>query len=71
MLAKESVLDCLAPAEREVADMLMQGLSLRDISELRARSYNTCRNQLAAVHLKLGTRSVAQIFAKFGRAPSM
>jgi DNA-binding CsgD family transcriptional regulator len=54
----------LSPAEREVALLLLKGLSLKEIGELRATSERTVRQQSLAVYRKgeLGGRAELAAF---------
>lgn len=54
----------LTSAEKQVARLLRNGLSLREISQRRNVSYNTIRNQVSAIHSKLGTHHIGELLAK-------
>ncbi|SEQ88272.1 regulatory protein, luxR family [Loktanella sp. DSM 29012] len=70
-LMRAQALQSLSRAERDVVLALCRGKSLRDISSERGVSYNTCRNQLAAAHLKLGTRTLVDVVRDFYPALSV
>lgn len=55
----------LSPAEREVALLLLKGLSLKEIGELRATSERTVRQQSLAVYRKAGLGGRAELAAFF------
>ena len=63
---KVALTGLLSPAEFAVCSLLAQGLTLRDISDLRQVSYNTVRNQLTKAHDKLKTRSIPDILRLYG-----
>jgi len=44
----------LTPPEREIVRMLAAGYKARAIAEVRGRSYNTVRKQIAMAYEKLG-----------------
>ena len=55
----------LTEAEREVALLLLKGLSLRDIASLRETSERTVRQQALAVYRKAGLAGRAELSAYF------
>jgi DNA-binding CsgD family transcriptional regulator len=55
----------LSPAEREVALLLLKGLSLKEIAELRATSERTVRQQSLAVYRKAELGGRAELAAFF------
>jgi len=55
----------LTPAEREVALLLLKGLSLRDVAVVRATSERTVRQQSLAVYRKAGIAGRAELAAFF------
>ena len=55
----------LTEAEREVALLLLKGLSLREIAALRATSERTVRQQSLAVYRKAGLTGRAELSAFF------
>jgi DNA-binding CsgD family transcriptional regulator len=55
----------LSPAEREIALLLLKGLSLKEIAELRATSERTVRQQSLAVYRKAGLGGRAELAAFF------
>jgi DNA-binding CsgD family transcriptional regulator len=55
----------LTPAEREVALLLLKGLSLKDIAELRATSERTVRQQSLGIYRKSGVAGRAELAAFF------
>jgi DNA-binding CsgD family transcriptional regulator len=55
----------LTPAEREVALLLLKGLTHREIAEARRTTETTIRQQALAVYRKSGLRSRAELSAFF------
>ncbi len=55
----------LSPAEREVALLLLKGLSLKDVAGARATSERTVRQQALAVYRKAGLAGRAELAAFF------
>lgn len=55
----------LSPAEREVALLLLKGLSHKDIADARATSERTVRQQALAVYRKAGLAGRAELAAFF------
>jgi DNA-binding NarL/FixJ family response regulator len=55
----------LSPAEREVALLLLKGLSHKGIAEVRATSERTVRQQALAVYRKAGLAGRAELAAFF------
>jgi len=55
----------LTPAEREVALLLLKGLSHRDVAAIRATSDATIRQQALAVYRKAGLRTRSELSAFF------
>jgi DNA-binding CsgD family transcriptional regulator len=55
----------LTPAEREVALLLLKGLSLKEIAELRATSERTVRQQSLGIYRKSGLAGRAELAAFF------
>jgi DNA-binding CsgD family transcriptional regulator len=55
----------LSPAEREVALLLVKGLSHREAAEVRATSERTVRQQALAVYRKAGLNGRAELAAFF------
>lgn len=55
----------LSPAEREVALLLLKGLSTRDIAELRQTREATVRQQAQGVYRKAGLEGRAELAAFF------
>jgi DNA-binding CsgD family transcriptional regulator len=55
----------LTPAERDVALLLLKGLSLKEIAELRTTSERTARQQSLAVYRKGGLAGRAELAAFF------
>ena len=55
----------LTPAEREVALLLLKGLSLKDVAGLRSKSERTVRQQALAVYRKAGLAGRAELSAFF------
>jgi DNA-binding CsgD family transcriptional regulator len=55
----------LSPAEREVALLLVKGLSHKEAAEVRATSERTVRQQALAVYRKAGLAGRAELAAFF------
>jgi len=55
----------LSPAEREVALLLLKGLSHKDVAEVRRTSERTVRQQALAVYRKAGLAGRAELAAFF------
>ncbi len=55
----------LTPAEREVAFLLLKGLSLKDIARLRGTTEKTARVQSIAVYAKAGLAGRSELSAFF------
>jgi DNA-binding CsgD family transcriptional regulator len=55
----------LSPAEREIAFLLIKGLSLREVAAARKTSERTVRQQAATVYKKSGLEGRAQLSAFF------
>jgi DNA-binding NarL/FixJ family response regulator len=55
----------LTPAEREVALLLLKGLALKDVAQLRATSERTVRQQSLAIYRKSGLAGRAELAAFF------
>lgn len=62
-LASYNALTLLPAKESEVAEFLIAGLTMREISEKRQVSHNTIRNQVAAIYRKLGVKNRAGLLA--------
>ncbi len=60
-LAEVMVPECLSAAEREVARLVLEGRSSREIAKVRGTSARTIANQLAAIFRKLGVSSRAEL----------
>ncbi|HKY63372.1 MAG TPA: helix-turn-helix transcriptional regulator [bacterium] len=61
----------LTPAERRVALALLQGLSNREIGDLRGSSPRTVANQIASIYRKMGVRSRAELASRWSRRLSL
>jgi DNA-binding NarL/FixJ family response regulator len=55
----------LSPAELEIAEMLREGLSDREIAQRRGRPRSTITKQVASVFRKLGVQSRRELAARF------
>ncbi len=55
----------LSPAEREVALLLLKGLSMREIAEIRGTSERTSRDQARAVYRKADLAGRSELSAFF------
>lgn len=55
----------LSPAEREVAFLLLKGMSLKEIAELRQTSEKTARVQSTAIYAKSGLNGRSELAAFF------
>lgn len=56
----------LSPGERRVAELLLAGLSMRQIAERKQVSVNTVRNQVAAIYRKTGAKGKLELVQKMG-----
>jgi DNA-binding CsgD family transcriptional regulator len=56
--------ESLTESEREVVQLVAQGLSNEDIGKARGRSARTIANQLASVYRKLGVFSRTELLAR-------
>lgn len=56
----------LTPTELELVDLLIEGLSDREIATRRGRSRSTITKQIASVYRKLGVRSRRELIAQLG-----
>jgi len=65
-MAPNTMLARLSPKERQVADALKKGMTMRDIAAERGVSINTVRNQVAAIYKKTDTKNRTIFIAKFG-----
>jgi DNA-binding CsgD family transcriptional regulator len=57
---------CLSAAERRVTDLLLSGLSMRQVADSKGVSLNTVRNQVAAVYRKTGARGKLDLARRLG-----
>lgn len=55
----------LTPAEQDVGQLLLKGLSLREIAELRGTSERTIRQQASIIYKKSGLNSRSELSAYF------
>lgn len=55
----------LSDAERAVIELLIEGLSYKQIGERRKRSARTVANQIASAFRKLGVRSRSELVARY------
>jgi DNA-binding NarL/FixJ family response regulator len=60
----------LGPREREVADMVVQGLTSEAIAARLGTSFHTVRSQIRRVYEKLGVRDRASLALQLGRPDS-
>ncbi len=58
----------LGPAEREVLELLLAGLSNSDIAARRRRSARTVAHQVERIYRRLGVGSRLELFALLARA---
>lgn len=65
---RRSVVDALSPRERTVARYLAQGLSYKEVARVLGTSPQTVRNQIQAIHTKLGVRNTAELIAQLNLA---
>ncbi len=56
--------ESLTPAEREVAELVVEGLSNREIAARRGASTKTVANQLRRIYQKLGVSSRFELAAR-------
>jgi DNA-binding NarL/FixJ family response regulator len=68
-IIEKSLPSNLTEAERQVATLLIQGLSNADIAESRRTSSRTVANQVESIYRKTGVRSRAE-FVKLAAAQS-
>jgi DNA-binding NarL/FixJ family response regulator len=62
------ILDMLSPAERDVAQDVLAGLSNAAIARKRGRAARTIANQLASIYRKLAIGSRAELAALMANA---
>lgn len=55
------------PAEKEIIDLVLQGLSVKDIAEARGSSPRTVTTQLGVIFQKAGVNSQAELIAAMTR----
>jgi DNA-binding NarL/FixJ family response regulator len=55
----------LTPSEKEIALLLLKGLSLKEVAEVRQTSEKTCRVQSAAIYQKSGLAGRSELSAFF------
>ena len=55
----------LTPSEKEIAFLILKGLSLKEISEIRSTSEKTVRSQSASIYTKAGLANRSQLSAFF------
>lgn len=58
----------LTAAERDVARLVLEGLTDREIARRRGSSPRTIANQLRAIYTKLGITSRFELAARLGRS---
>lgn len=58
----------LTPAQREVAALLLSGLTNAEIAGRRGTAVRTVANQVASVFERLGVRSRLELFARAARS---
>ncbi len=51
----------LSPGERAVVELLLDGLSAREIARARGTSVNTVRSQIRSIHTKLGVSNLVEL----------
>lgn len=61
---RRSAVDMLSPRERAVAHHLARGLSYKEIARVLGTSPQTVRNQIQAIHIKLGIHNTAELVAQ-------
>ena len=57
----------LTPAEREIMELLLAGLSTADIARLRRRSERTVAHQVDSIFRRMGVHSRLELFALCSR----
>jgi DNA-binding CsgD family transcriptional regulator len=62
-ISRELALDGLTAAESEVARLVLEGLSNRQIAKQRAIALSTVRKHLETIYRKLGVRSRSELAA--------
>lgn len=60
----------LSPAERKVTELLLSGMTMRQISDLKHVSLNTVRNQVAAVYRKTGAHGKLDLARRMSEGPT-
>ena len=55
----------LSPAEKDIASLLIKGLSFKEVAQLRETNERTVRQQAAAIYAKAGLEGRAQLAAYF------
>ncbi|MFC4730206.1 helix-turn-helix domain-containing protein [Pararhodobacter marinus] len=50
--------------EKQVARLLLKGMTIAEIAAFRGVSYHTVRNQVAMLREKVGVRSIAELIAR-------
>ena len=55
------------PAEKEIIDLVLQGMSVKDIAEARGSSPRTVTTQLGVIFQKAGVNSQAELIAAMTR----
>lgn len=63
-LAPNSVLFTLSQEERNVAELLVRGLTMREIALKKGVSHNTVRNQVASIYRKTGAKNRTMLLAQ-------
>lgn len=62
-----ALLECLTPAERQVAVQVAQGLSNKEISTALGRAEPTIKHQISSAMQKLGAQSRCQLIVQLLR----
>lgn len=62
---------CLTPSEIEVAGLVAQGMSYKEIARTRGRSLSTIDHQLRSIREKLGVPSTSALVSLLARNPAL
>ena len=57
----------LTPREQDIFDLLLEGLSLKEIAYKLNISYSTADNYRGKIYLKLGVKSIQELYIKYSQ----
>lgn len=66
---KRGAVDTLSARERNVASYVAQGLRNKEIARVLGTAQQTVRNQIQAIHSKLGVHNTAELISRLNLAP--